>query len=280
VSKIGLGLVLGFVGIVPAWAQLDLASSNPVVYGHHHLNVSDAAEQKRLWVDVFGGTPTTFGANEVVKLPNVLIFMRAQAPSGGTIGTTVNHVGFSVPNLRSMLDRVAQAGFPIVTRQELAPAIEVVDGIAHVAAADLRIAFIMAPDGIKIELVEDPGQEIPVDLHHVHFAAAVPAEVRDWYLATFGGRAGRSGAFETAELPGVTLSFLPADGSLAGTQGRSLDHIGFEIDGLAEFCRRLEASGIRFDRPYTEIPERGLALAYFTDPWGTYIELTEGLDKL
>ena len=124
-SKIGLGMVIGFFGIVPAWAQLDLASGNPVVYGHHHLNVSDTAEQKRLWVDVFGGTPTTFGANEVVKLPNVLIFMRDQAPSGGTVGTTVNHVGFSVPNLRSVLDRVAQAGIPIVTRQELAPTIEV-----------------------------------------------------------------------------------------------------------------------------------------------------------
>jgi predicted enzyme related to lactoylglutathione lyase len=56
--------------------------------------------------------------------------------------------------------------------------------------------------------------------------------------------------------------------------------LGFEIDGLEAFCRKLEASGVAFDRPYTEIPDRGLALAYFTDPWGTYIELTEGLDRL
>jgi catechol 2,3-dioxygenase-like lactoylglutathione lyase family enzyme len=275
-----IALALVTVAAGSAGAQLGLAEGNPVVYGHHHLNVSDAAEQQRLWIDVFGGTPLQFGANKVVKLPNVLIFMREQAPADGTKGSTVNHVGFSVPNLRAMLDRVRAAGIPIVTRAELPPATPIVDDIAHVAAADLNIAFIMAPDGIKIELVEDPAQELPVDLHHVHLAAANPTAVRDWYVATFGAHAGRSGAFETAELPGVSLSFLPAAEPPAGTQGRSLDHLGFEIDGLAAFCRQLEADGVEFDRPYTEIPERGLALAYFTDPWGTYIELTEGLDRL
>jgi catechol 2,3-dioxygenase-like lactoylglutathione lyase family enzyme len=273
-----IALVLSSTGV--AWGQLDLAAANPVVYGHHHLNVSDVAAQKRFWIDVFGGTPSTFGANEVVKLPNVLIFMRSQAPTGETKGSTVNHVGFSVPSLRAMLDRVQAAGFPVVTRQELPPAIDVADGIAHVAAADIDIAFIMAPDGIKIELVEDRSQGIPVDLHHVHLAAAEPTVVRDWYAQTFGARPSRSGSFETAELPGVTLSFLSVTEALAGTQGRSLDHIGFEIDGLEAFCQRLAASGVQFDRPYTKIPDRGLALAYFTDPWGTYIELTEGLDKL
>jgi len=28
-----------------------------------------------------------------------------------------------------------------------------------------------------------------------------------------------------------------------------------------------------------EIEALGLAIAFFTDPWGTYIELTEGLDE-
>jgi len=32
--------------------------------------------------------------------------------------------------------------------------------------------------------------------------------------------------------------------------------------------------------PYTQRPELGLALAFITDPWGTSIELNEGLDKL
>jgi hypothetical protein len=28
------------------------------------------------------------------------------------------------------------------------------------------------------------------------------------------------------------------------------------------------------------VPAAGLSIAFITDPWGTYIELTEGLDKL
>jgi hypothetical protein len=50
------------------------------------------------------------------------------------------------------------------------------------------------------------------------------------------------------------------------------------VDNLEAFCAELEAKGVRFDRPYTEIPALGLGIAFFTDPWGVYVELTEGLD--
>jgi len=33
------------------------------------------------------------------------------------------------------------------------------------------------------------------------------------------------------------------------------------------------------DVPFTRLPN-GLAIAFLTDPWGTYIELTEGLTGL
>jgi len=35
-----------------------------------------------------------------------------------------------------------------------------------------------------------------------------------------------------------------------------------------------------FDLPFTQIEELGIGIAFLTDPFGTYIELTEGLDKL
>ena len=60
------------------------------------------------------------------------------------------------------------------------------------------------------------------------------------------------------------------------TRSRALDHIGFEVKDLASFSKELEAMGITFDRPYTEIA-MGLAVAFLTDLSGTYIELTEGL---
>ena len=38
-----------------------------------------------------------------------------------------------------------------------------------------------------------------------------------------------------------------------------------------------EAQGIKLDRPYTKAPQLGIAIAFIKDPWGTNIELTEGL---
>jgi hypothetical protein len=32
------------------------------------------------------------------------------------------------------------------------------------------------------------------------------------------------------------------------------------------------------DMPYTKRPDLGLSIAFLTDPWGTRIELTEGLN--
>ena len=58
-----------------------------------------------------------------------------------------------------------------------------------------------------------------------------------------------------------------------------LDHIGFEVVNLEEFCRQLVAKGVVFDVPYSRTAS-GVGTAFLTDPWGTYIELTEGLSGL
>ena len=120
---------------------------------------------------------------------------------------------------------------------------------------------------------------IAIALHHIHFASQNVDEVKAWYVKMFGAEPGMRGSFEAADLPGVNLTWSPSAESLTGTQGRVLDHIGFEVENLEEFCKKLEGMGITFDRPYTEIAAINLAIAFFTDPFGTYIELTEGLDK-
>jgi len=62
-------------------------------------------------------------------------------------------------------------------------------------------------------------------------------------------------------------------------KGRTLDHIGFEVTNLEEFCKKLEANGVKFDQPYSKTRHKSFASAQFTDPWGISIELTEGLRK-
>jgi len=65
---------------------------------------------------------------------------------------------------------------------------------------------------------------------------------------------------------------------MAPTAGRALDHIGFEVKNLEAFCKKLGDSGIKFETPYRQMPQLKLSLAFLTDPWGTRIELTEGLE--
>ena len=113
---------------------------------------------------------------------------------------------------------------------------------------------------------------------HVHLISREPKAAAQWYVEMFGAVPGMNGSFKVADLPGVNLRFSETP-KTAGTQGRSLDHIGFEVDDLEGLCRRLEAQGVVFDRPYYErVDELDIAYAFLTDPEGTYIELTEGLD--
>ena len=267
-----------------ASAQLAAAKDGPIVYGHHHLNTTNLDAQKKFFVETLGGTLIKVGTNnaEIVKFPNVLIFFRPnQAPTGGTRGTTVNHIGFSVPNLRQAVDKIKANGFQMITKTEATPDRTVTDDIAGPAQpGGASIAFALAPDEVKVELVENKQQTIPITMHHVHFFNPKNAEMQAWYVKTFGAQPRPPGAFLSAGLPGVALNFSLSPDPVVPTQGRALDHIGFEVKNLEEFCKKLEADGIKLTVPYRKVPALGIAIAFFTDPWGTYIELTEGLDKV
>ena len=274
-----LGLVTILAAGTNSSAQLLLLKDNNIVYAHHHLNVASTAEAKKFWVDTLGGTPVKVGPLEMVKFPNVIIVMTERAPTGGSKGTTVNHVGFYVPNVRQMVDKVKAAGYPIVTREELPPTQAVNDGVAFFEPTKTNIAFTMTPDNTKVEFVENPTQTSPVANHHVHFATDKVDAMKEWYVKTFSAKGGMRGTFQAADLPGVNLTFSGTTEPVVGTRGRAIDHIGFEVKNLELFCKQLEAAGIKFDRPYTYVPQIGFAIAFFTDPFGTYIELTEGLDN-
>ena len=284
-------LLLVLVGLLatPATsrAQILVAKDGPVVYGHHHLNTTDMAAQKKFFVDTLGGTVVKFGsgdrAQEIIKFPNVLIFFRPmQAPTGGTIGTTVNHIGFSVPNLKPVVAKIKANGFKMITTDSVAATVKVTDDIAA-ASPTTNIAFALGPENTKVEFVEVKDQKLPIQLHHIHFFGEKNTEMQAWYAKTFGAKLlppNPGSAFVQDQLPGVFLNFTPSPTPTVGTTGRALDHIGFEIQNLEAFTKQLEAQGIKLDRPYTKVPALGIAIAFIKDPWGTNIEMTEGLDAV
>ncbi len=278
---------LTFVLALPSTsqAQILVAKEGPVVYGHHHLNTTDMAAQKKFFIDALGGKLVLFGQNkqEVIEFPNVLIFFRPmQAPTGGSIGTTVNHIGFSVPDLRVLVPKIKAAGFKMITSESVAATVKVTDDIAA-ASPTTNLAFALGPEDVKVEFVEVKTQTAPIQLHHIHFFGQQNVEMQAWYAKTFGAKLltpNPGSAFVQDQLPGVFLNFTPSPTPTVGTTGRAIDHIGFEIKGLEAFVKKLEADGIKIDRPYTKVPALGIAIAFIKDPWGTNIEMTEGLDTV
>ena len=250
------------VGIV--WAQSFPPNEAGVTMGHWHLNTRDIEANKKIFV-AMGGTAIKSGNFEVVKFPGVAVYLHlnqgAPAPTGGTVETVVNHVGFIVQNVQQSTAKWKAAGVPVLPGTN--------------GRADQ--AFVVTPDELRIEILEDKNQKFPIQHHHIHFnvpESKIP-EIQAWYSKVFGARPGMRGQNKAADLPGANLTFSSTDMPTVTTRGRVLDHIGFDVKNLEAFCRKLEASGIKLDRPYTKNPQTGTALAFIYDPWGTYIELNE-----
>jgi len=266
-------LLLSLAMLIPArasWAQLAPPNAQGITMGHVHFVVADLAAGRTFWI-AMGGVPLKdkVGNNDVYKFPGVLIFLRQGDATAGSVGSIVNHVGFHVPNTTDALARWKAAGL----KTEVGP--------------NPGQGFVYTWDGAtRIEILEDKTQTVPIAFHHIHFFVADSAgasnvlEMQSWYAKMFGAKPGKRAQFDAADLPGVNLTFSKSDTPTVTTKGRILDHIGFEVVDLEAFCKKAEANGAKLDMPYTKRPDLGLSLAFITDPWGTYIELNEGLDKL
>lgn len=242
-----------------ASAQLAPPNDRGVTMGHLHLNVSDIAAAKHFWVDVMGASPMKLGDIEGVQVPGVIVLFKKATPTGPTIGSAVNHLGFSVQSLPLYASKLTAAG------------------ISFDANKNGKQLMVAGPEGLRIELTVDPELKVPIAHHHVHFFTTDVPKMQAWYAKTYGAIPGQRAIFQAADIPGANLSFTPVETAPLPTKGHSLDHVGFEVKHLEAFCKNLEASGVTFDVPYRKVPALGISVAFFTDPWGVYTELTEGL---
>jgi catechol 2,3-dioxygenase-like lactoylglutathione lyase family enzyme len=276
-------LALFIIGL--AWSSTSSAQllnkQAPVIVGHYHLNVTSVDAHKKFWVETLGGTAMKIGNIDVVKFPDVFLFLTVKPPTGPTRGTTFDHIGFAVPDVAALTTKVVAAGYGLTVGREPPPG---QTASPPTAGNYGKFSYLVGPDGVKVELVTAmSAQAPPIAHHHVHFTNKQYVEMQQWYMKAFDAtlRAGQTDFFIGADLPGVgyMLNFFkwePAENQV-GTTGRAVDHVGFEVRNLEEFCKQLEAKGIKLTVPYRKVPALNLGIAFITDPWGTYIELTEGL---
>ena len=217
-------------------------------------------------------------------MPGVLILLTPSEKRESGDGTSVGHMSFRVKSFKQL----EAAGFTVRTAPERPGG-----GNVDLPSGDHVEVFEENANQVGFKL--DPGRADDaaerhnrpmvgnIATHHLHFylPAGVDKAAQDWYVQRFGAVPGIRLRYAAADVPGINLNFSDAagPGPVAPTRGRTLDHIGFEVTNLEAFCAKLAASGVKFDVPYRKTPT-GLAVAFFTDPWGTYVELTEGLAGL
>jgi len=124
-----------------------------VTMGHWHLNSQQVEANKKLFV-ALGGTAIKPGDFEIVRFPGVAVFLHqgpgTPPPTGGTDGTVINHVGFIVPNVAKAVARWKAAGVAVAPGNE----------------GRTDQAWIMTGEGLKVEILEDKSQTIPIQHHH------------------------------------------------------------------------------------------------------------------
>lgn len=246
--------------IAPLAAQLPPANKAGVSMGHVHLYVHDLKAQQKFW--------TALGGVEVsgrIQFPGVYVVLRQQDPTGGTVGSVIDHIGFKIRDLDALL-----------------PKLEAANAKIDPGTTPTR-RFVTAPDEIKVEIIEDKALATPVAMHHIHMFIPDAKAAQAWYVKYFGAvpseRPSGTGKnlFQTASVPGAEMTITQKDVLAAPTKGRALEHIGFEVTDIDKFVKMLEANGIKTEVGVHKSSNSDVRVAHITDPWGVRIELTEGL---
>jgi catechol 2,3-dioxygenase-like lactoylglutathione lyase family enzyme len=232
-----------------------------VTMGHWHIVSKDLEANKKLFLAMGGKLFMPLGS-PLVMFPGLYINLNlgTEKGNGGTQGSVVNHVGFIVDNVQARVAQWKAAGVPVLPGNN----------------NRLDQAFVQTADGVRIEILEDKTQSVPIRNEHVHLSLPEPeiAKAQAWYAKTFGGKVGTRNGAPVVDLPGVQIRFVKADTKQAPTRGRVLDHIGFDVKDHAAFVKKLETEGIKLDEPVRKFPN-GTIITYITDAWGTRIEIIE-----
>jgi catechol 2,3-dioxygenase-like lactoylglutathione lyase family enzyme len=276
-------LVILSLAALPAVAQTRPFNAAGVTAGHEHLAGLDAAAHNAFWT-ALGAVPAQLGTGtQILKVPGVFIMFQnaggrggrgggaptagaaAPAAPGPSEGSSVEHLAFKVKSLKDTLSKLDAAG------------------TKPMAGATATQAFVMAPNNVKVQLVEDTALATPVASYEMLMKVPSAADAAAWYEKWFGARVVKQGQSTIAEIPGMNIRFAETKDPVVGTNGRAINHIGLEVKNLEALMKRMTDAGVMVNRPYAAAPATITplkSLGFVTDPWGTYIELNEGFSEI
>jgi catechol 2,3-dioxygenase-like lactoylglutathione lyase family enzyme len=263
---------------LPMLAQLPAPNKAGVSAGHDVLRAKDLDAANKFW-QALGGEPVQFaGRLNLTKFPGVLLLniggaqgqgKGAPAPPapaaelGGSEGSSLDFIGFSVKDLKGSLATWAEAG------------------IKPLPGGSATQVYVMSPDKIKVRITEDKSLAVPVVADTIKMVVPNVKEAQAWYAKYFGAEMVKRRGEMVADIPGSSILFEQAKGPVAPTKGRAFDRIGLEVVGLDAMVKKLEDTGIKLDSPYRgKNAAMNAGFAVFQDPFGTLIEMSEGLSAV
>src|SRR3984885_14299662 len=233
-----------------------------VTMGHWHIISNNVDANKKLFL-AMGAKMFDVGGNPLMMFPGVYINLNLgqEKGEGGTVGSVVNHVGFIVNNVQEQVAKWKAAGVPVLPGTN----------------GRLDQAYVVTPDGLRIEILENKNQAAPIQSEHAHFflPEAAISQSQAWYAKIFGAKIGTRNNAPVGDIPGEQLRYNKVAMAQAPTKGRVLDHIGFDVKDLKGFIKNtLEPNNIKLDRPYS-VNDIGVGIAFVTDPFGTSIAIND-----
>ena len=247
------GIVLALAAAMPALPQNPPAVAAPAIapnaagvsFLHIHLYVRNVEAQRNFWLALAGGPQGGRG----VRIGTTSVSITQGEPKGGNAGSAIENITFRVKDLKDTLAKLEAAGGK------------------RIPGGTPSSAFVLAPEDVKVELIEDRGMEAPPAYDHVQLNLKSTAEVLPWHQKVLGAVPAPGGW----TVPGTIVRVT--EGKAAPTsKGTSLDHIAFEVGDLAAFLKKLDAAQIAHE-PVTRIGNGSRGYTYVTDPGGVYIEL-------
>jgi len=79
------------------------------------------------------------------------------------------------------------------------------------------------------------------------------------------------------EIPGARIVFHETKDPIAPAKGHSLAQLDFEANDLQSYGKKYQDAGGKLDSAVTTSAAANLSIIRFTDPWGTSIEVSQGL---
>jgi catechol 2,3-dioxygenase-like lactoylglutathione lyase family enzyme len=232
------------------------AAVKTLAFHNIHIRVPEPPKAAEWYVKYMGATAGR--APQLIYFDKVLVEFIKTDQMKPSVGSVIDHIGFSYADLDAKMKDFAAGGAKILTPPKDTPGL-------------FKLGFIEDPWGTKIEVVQDTEQ---LGFHHVHLRVPDPAATLQWYESMFGGgeRTKLKGRVDGIRYGGVWLLVASSGTETpAPSFDRAVQNIAWLVPNVDEAVTVLKSKGVK-----TVVEPRSIntvRYAFVEDANGVRIEL-------